>query len=198
MVRSLTRGLIAITLFVVVAASPAVAAGPLRTRATIFRGFNAAGRPTLPVRTMSGSCFTGSLAANRRDAWRCSVGRFLYDPCISSPRARGFVICPNLRVNGGIRIRLTRALPQRFANRRAPVLANRPWNIQLANGRHCAYSSGATNFVQGARLNYLCGGGVNYGLWGIPNRGAQPWTIRSAPFNATRLTQRRLIIRAWM
>lgn len=197
--RSGARVLIAIALFAVIgAASPAPSAARIRTRATIFRGFNAAGRPTIPVRTMAGYCFTGSIAANRRDAWRCFVGNFIYDPCISSPRAPGFVICPNLRVNGGIRIRLTRPLPQRFANRRAAVLGNRPWNIQLVNGRHCAFSSGATNFVQGARLNYFCGRGANYALWGIPNRRVQPWTIRSAPFNARRLTQRRLILRAWM
>lgn len=137
------------------------------------------------------------MAANRRDAWRCIAGRFLYDPCFSSPRARGVVICPNLRLNGGIRIRLTRPLPQRLANRRVPSLTNRPWNIQLVNGRRCVYSSGATNVIGGVRANYGCSG-ASYWLWGVPNRRAQPWTIRSGPVTARRLTQRRLIRRAWM
>lgn len=195
-VRSHTRGLIVVALFVVIGASPAAAR--IRTQATIFRAFNSAGAPTIRVQPRSGYCFTGSAAANRSDAWRCFVGNVIYDPCFSSTRAPGVVICPNRQVNGGIRIRLTRPLPRRFANRRSPSLANRPWNIQLANGRRCVYSSGATNVIQGVRLNYFCPPGTGYGLWGIPNRRAQPWTIRSAPFTATRLGQRRIIRRAWM
>ena len=196
--RSGARAFVVITLFVVIGASAAPAAARITTRATIFRGFGPRGRPTIPVTWRSGYCFTGSLAANRRDAWRCLVGNFLYDPCISSATAPGVVICPNRQVNGGIRIRLTRPLPRQFANRNAPSLANRPWNIQLANGRHCVYSSGASNVIQGIRLNYFCGPALGYGLWGVPNRRAQPWTILSGPFNARRLNQRRLIRRAWM
>ena len=138
------------------------------------------------------------MTINRRDGWRCFVGRFIYDPCFSAAKAQGVVVCPNLQVNGGIKIRLTRALPQRFGNRGSPSLANQPWNIELASGRHCAFSSGATNVIRGVRLNYFCGAGTHTGLWGFPNRRVQPWTIWSAPFTARRLSQRAVIRRAWM
>lgn len=184
-------------LLFVIGAPAAPAAARIRTQATIFRAFNAAGTPTLRVQSRSGYCFTGSLAINRSDAWRCLVGNFLYDPCFSSARARGVVICPNRQVNGGIRIRLTRALPGRFANRGSPSLSRRPWNIQLVNGTRCVYTSGATDVSRGVRLNYVCGDNNPRYLWGVPNRRVQPWTIRSAPFMPQRFRQR-LIRRAWM
>lgn len=196
--RNVTRVLIAIAFFAVIGVSPAPAAARITTRATIFRGFGPRGRPTIPVRTRSGYCWTGSSASTRRDAWRCFVGNLIYDPCISAAQAPGRVVCPNRQMNGGIMIRLTRPLPRRYANHRPPSLANRPWNIQLANGRHCVYSSGASNVVHGIRLNYFCPAGTGYGLWGIPIRRTQPWTIRSAPFSATNLNQRRMIRRVWM
>lgn len=196
--RSLARGLLAIALLVVIGASSAPAAARITTQATIFRPFNGSGAPSIRVQSRSGYCFTGSVAANRSDAWRCFIGNLIYDPCFSSARVPGVVICPNRQVIGGIRIRLTRSLPRRFANRRPPSLANQPWNIQLADGRHCVYSSGATNVIQGVRLNYFCPAGTRYGLWGVPNRRVQPWTIRSAPFTARRLGRRRLIRHVWM
>jgi hypothetical protein len=101
-------------------------------------------------------------------------------------------------VNGGIRIRLTRALPRRFADPGAPSLRDQPWNIELASGRHCAFSSGASNLIHGIRLNYFCARPAHFGLWGFPNRRAEPWTIWSAAFTATSLQQRRAIRHAWM
>lgn len=196
--RTVARGLIAIALLVVIGASPAPAAAGIRTQARIFRPFNAAGRATLRVQSRSGYCFTGSLAINRRNAWRCLVGNFLYDPCFSAAWVRGVVICPNLRLNGGVRIRLTRALPRRFARRGAPSLARRPWAIQLVNGTHCVYEAGSTNVFRRVRLNYVCGGSNPRYLWGGPNRRVQPWLIRSAPFMPSNLSRHRLIRRAWM
>ena len=199
--RNAVRGLVAAAAIATITAiTPAQspAAGRITTKATVFRAFTPDGAPAIPVRSRRGYCYTGSLTVNRRDAWRCFVGNFIYDPCFSSANAPGVVICPNVQVSGGIRIRLTKAIPRRFADRGAPSLRNQPWNIQLSNGRHCAFSSGASNVVHGVRLNYFCGSGVNFGLWGFPDRRTQPWTIRSAPFTATSLHQRRPIRHAWM
>jgi hypothetical protein len=181
-----------------IVAVPAPAAGQRTTKATIFRAFTPDGVPTIPAQSRSGYCFTGSLTINRRDAWRCFVGNYIYDPCFSSPNASGVVICPNLQVNGGISIRLTRTLPRQYADPGAPSLRNQPWNIQLASGRHCAFASGASNVIHGLRLNYFCGSTVHFGLWGFPNRRAQPWTILTAPFTATSVHQRRTIRHVWM
>ncbi|HEY2657634.1 MAG TPA: hypothetical protein VGI55_17755 [Solirubrobacteraceae bacterium] len=193
----LRRGFVAITVLAVIGVSPAPAASRMRTTATIFRAFNSAGVPTIQVQSKSGRCFAPSATSDRNDAWRCLVGNFILDPCFSSAKAHGVVICPDRQLNGGIMIRLTRALPGP-ANRGSPSPATVPWNVQLANGQHCLLSSGASTAIHGVRLNYFCDPGTRYGLWGFPDRRAQPWTILSGPFTAKRLTQRLVIVRAWM
>ncbi len=190
----------AITVFAVIGGPPSPAAARTartQTTATIFRAFSSAGVPTIQVQSKSGHCFAPSLTSNRGDAWRCLVGNFILDPCFSSTKARGVVVCPDRQLNGGIMIRLTRGFP-RPANRSQPSLATIPWNIELANGQHCLLSSGASTVIHGVRLNYFCDPGTRYGLWGFPNRRAEPWTILSAPFTAKRLTRRLVIVRVWM
>lgn len=199
--RSVVRALVAATVAVGIAgftAAPAPSAGQIATRATVFDAFTPNGVPAIPVWSKTGYCWTGSLTINRSDAWRCSVGNYIYDPCFSSPHASGVVICPDRRLNSGISIRLTRALPRQYADPGAASLSDQPWDIELANGRHCVLTSGASNVIHGLRLNYFCGPTVHFGLWGFPNRRAQPWTIRVAPFTATSLHQRRAIHDAWM
>jgi hypothetical protein len=199
-VRIVARGFVASLMIpglALIVVAPASAAGQM-TKATVFRAFSPDGAPTIPVRSRSGYCFTGSLTINRRDAWRCFVGNYIYDPCFSSPNASGVVICPNLQVNGGISIQLTKALPRQYADVGAPSLRDQPWNIELTSGRHCAFASGASNVIQGVRLNYFCGSTVHFGLWGFPNRRTQPWTILTAAFSANSLHQRRAIRHAWM
>jgi hypothetical protein len=165
-VRGVARVLLAVVVVAAIAAAPTPAAARLTTKATIFRAFNSAGVPTIPVRSKSGYCFTGSLTINRGDAWRCFVGNQIYDPCFSSSKAPGEVICPGLQVGGGIRIRLTRAFPRQYGDSGSPSLRNQPWDIGLATGQHCAFASGASNVIHGVRLNYFCRPGTNYGLWG--------------------------------
>ena len=196
--RSVARGLLVTAVLAVIAAAPTPAAARLTTKATVFRPFAAAGTPTISVRSKAGYCYTGSLTINRRDAWRCFVRNYIYDPCFSASIVSGVVICPNLQVTGGIEISLQRALPRQDADPGAPSLRNQPWDLELATGQHCAFASGASNVIHGVRLNYFCGPAAKYGLWGFPNRRVKPWTISSAPFTATSLHQQRAIRRAWM
>lgn len=196
--RGATR---ALTVFAVLAASivaTAPASARPRTQATIFEAFTSTGAPTIPVKVKSGYCYTGSLTINRNDAWRCLTGNFLYDPCFSSAKAPSVVICPNLQVNGGIEIRLTKPLPRHQADPGVPSLAHQPWDVLLENGKHCAFSSGASNELHGLRLNYFCASKTRYGLWGYPNRHVEPWTILSGPALAKSLHTRRAIRHAWM
>lgn len=190
--------LVAALAVIAVAVAAGSAGARLRTQATVFRAFTSTGVPTIPTRSKSGHCFSGSLTINRSDAWRCLVGNFLLDPCFSSAAAPRVVVCPNLAVNGGTEIHLTRKLPKRFADTGSPSLRHQPWNIQLGSGRHCAFVSGASSVVGGKRLNYFCGRHSKDGLWGFPSRRAQPWTILIAPVRAHRLTRRAAIRHAWM
>jgi hypothetical protein len=182
----------------VVMALPAAGGAHTTTTATIFQAFRANGTPTLHTRSRSGQCFTGSLTINRDDAWRCFVGNFLFDPCFSSALAPGRVVCPNSKLTGGIEIRLTKALPRSMGDHARPSLHDQPWNIQLTDGRHCLFSSGASNVVDGVRLNYFCDSSGAFGLWGFPTRKSEPWTILGAGSTAKHLHARRAIRRAWM
>jgi hypothetical protein len=168
------------------------------TQATVFQPFRSNGTPTIPTRPKSGYCYTGSLAVNRNDAWRCFVKNFIFDPCFSSPAAHGVVVCPNADVNGGAEIHLTKRLPQSMADPGTPSIRNQPWDIEMTNGKHFVFSSGASNEVKGQRLNYFCATRCNYGLWGYPRRRSQPWTIAVAPYTAKSLHERRAIRHVWM
>lgn len=177
---------------------PFAAQARVKTKATVFRAFRANGKPAIANRTKHGSCYTGSLTIDRNDAWRCQAGNFLYDPCFSSPKARGVVLCPGVQLRFAVKIRLTKGLPRAYADHGRPSLSDQPWNLQLMDGEHCGFSSGATSVVQGKRLNYFCSSSGQTGLWGYPNRHTHPWSILSGPFTAKSLHQHRLIRHAWM
>ncbi len=109
--------------------------------------------PGLPTgEPQAGNCWTSSLAVWRADAWRCTVGNEIYDPCFSSGES---VICgadpktPTL----GFALTLTEPLP---APEVAQDAARHAWLVELADGTVCGYATGATGGVGGERFNYLC------------------------------------------
>lgn len=170
----------------------------LRTKASVFYAFTSRGRPRLRTVSKRGRCWTGSLAAQRGDALRCFVRNEILDPCFSSKRAPGVVVCPNAQITAEIEIHLTRPLPRRLTRYGSPPsIFDQPWDIELTNGRHCVLSSGASNIVDGKRLNFFCTGRVRYGLWGLPNEKTEPWTILDDPFDAKRLHVWRAIRHVW-
>jgi hypothetical protein len=194
------KGTIALAagLFVAVGScSPAYGAG--ETTASVYRAFTPHGFIRLHTQARSGYCISGSGATPRRDAWRCFSGNYVLDPCFSLHRSSDYVICPESPWSDtGIKVRLTSPLPLRYGGDASPTTRLHPWALELANGRHCAFSTGATNVVEGERLNYFCGRGTEEGLWGFPDRSSEPWTILIAHFEATELTERVDIRRAWM
>jgi hypothetical protein len=170
-----------------------------RTTATVYRPFSSSGKVLMSGPTKSGYCFSGSTSSPRRDAWRCFIGHFIYDPCFSSPLVPGLVLCPTAPWrNAGVKLHLTKPLPTAFANHGAPSLHDQPWELRLYDGRKCRFGSGATAFVDGQRLNYFCTTGGPRGLWGYPHRKTQPWWIYSAPYTATHLSAHATIRHAWM
>ena len=183
--------------FAAISSSAALAA--THTTATVYSAFSYHGVVVPHVQTVSsGSCWTNSAVTERDDAWRCFVGNYIYDPCFSSEFAYGVVVCPTPWNDAGIEIQLTKPLPKPFSHL-APSLRMQPWAIQTASGADCVLSSGAgPRPIHGRHLNYFCGANSKVGLWGFPDRTAQPWTIFSAAQNATVLSHRVAIRRAWM
>ncbi len=176
---------------------PSASAGTVTT-ATVFRAFSDHG-PIVPrVRVKSGYCWESSAVTVRDDAWRCFVGNLIYDPCFSSAFAPGVVVCPTPWNDTGVEIRLSKPLPKGFGHT-APSRALQPWAIQTASGADCVLASGAgPPAIHGNRLNYYCGPESKAGLWGFPDRTTEPWTILSAAVDATVLSRRVAIRRAWM
>ena len=194
-----SRPLVAVLLGSALAlACAAVAAAHLETATTLFEPFTAAGAPTIHVKQASGHCWTGSLSSPRSDAWRCFEGNYILDPCFSSASVAGRVVCPNSGLKDGIELKLTKPLPRKQANSGRLSLGERPWQLELAGGRHCVFASGATSVIGRRRLNYFCDGKGQLGLWGWPDRRQEPWTIESAPASASHLSGRVEIIHAWM
>jgi len=169
------------------------------TGATIYQVFTPHGSVKLHTRSMSGYCPSGSEATPRRDAWRCFSGNYVLDPCFSSTHDPGIVVCPEAPwLKNGVKIRLTKPLARANGNHSAPSQGLRPWALELYDGRRCLFAGGATNVVEGQRLNYFCGAGSQEGLWGLPDRASAPWTILIAPLQATKLSQRVAVRHAWM
>jgi hypothetical protein len=179
------------------AALPAVAGASATTQATVFQAFTSAGKPAFKTHTEKGYCWTGSIAADRSDAWRCFVGDLIYDPCFSSSADPGYVACPYVSLRKGILVKLTKKLPHKFANHHKASVSDRPWLIETASGRRWLFATGATAVIGGRRANYFRSGSTA-ALWGLPNRHLEPWKIYWAPLSARRLTKRVGIRHAWM
>jgi hypothetical protein len=178
------------------AAAGAALASTTRTSVVIYQAFTSSGVPALHVKsTVKGSCNGGSSAIDRDDAWRCFAGNDVYDPCFSSPKAKGIVLCPDGPwSSSGVEIRLTAGLTG--ADRRKPSTAGTPWAIETTSGAKCVLDTGATSVVDHQRANYFCTKTKDV-MWGSPSRKSEPWTIYAAPATATKLTSRVKLSVAW-
>jgi eukaryotic-like serine/threonine-protein kinase len=128
--------------------------------------------------TASGTCWEGSLAASgRSDAWRCSAGNLVLDPCFSNalqPTAPQLV-CPD-SLSAGTLFNLTAPRDPRYVNKDVPGV--QPWAMALTTGQLCNVITGAAGAVGRLRINYACTGGLF--LYGDPDRTTTPWRIFSA------------------
>lgn len=109
------------------------------------------------IRTVRGSCFFGSPAAKRPDAWRCEP--FVLDPCFENrARSQPYVFCISTPWTTAVtRIRLTSALPENVRNRNVTPSRRRPWGLELANGERCTFVEGSPLEIGGRFFHYRCG-----------------------------------------
>jgi hypothetical protein len=147
-----------------VASSAEQPSRPYRTQIKLLTPFDPSGLSIGMAVTekVSGTCFAASAASSTRpDAWRCSSGNGILDPCYQ--RILGDekqLACP---VGGPwpanvVLLTLTQPLPSdpRKETSRADAL---PWAIELTNGQRCTLFTGAMPPVAGMRINYGCPGG---------------------------------------
>ena len=92
---------------------------------------------------LSGSCWTGSLAAQRAGAFRCMADNSISDPCFSTNTS---VACPmgDPAKNRGVLLNLTEPLPtppEAWEN--PPDVDNpQPWYMELSGGGTCGTLTG--------------------------------------------------------
>lgn len=160
----------------------------------------------LRATTRRGSCWTSSALTGRTDAYRCTVGDNILDPCLAAPasakhsagpRATGGtggqarpdarrVACP-LSPERVVVVSPTGPLPARVG-KAAPA---RIWLITLAGGDQCVRRTGAGPAPRSGRpLSMTCRSGAF--VWGEPDRSAAAWTVRTSRTENGAVTVRRV------
>src|SRR5439155_7105916 len=99
--------------------------------------------------TANGQCFAPSIADPRPDAFRCSAGNAILDPCFA-PTLGGFdfVLCPLNGPWGRTAERLNLAKPPKSQTQELDVTKDAPWAIQVG-GLRCTPLTGAGFGVAG-------------------------------------------------
>ncbi|MGW2854556.1 serine/threonine protein kinase [Streptomyces sp. NPDC001221] len=129
----------------------------------------------------SGSCFGTAESTMRTDAWRCTAGDRILDPCFSpdSNPEDTSALC----LDGAPTRMVELSVPQGFPGNNDHMPGGpdiEPIIVVLANGARCSFTGGGTSTLAGQRLNYGCDNGGD--LYGYPNKTAALWTISySAP-----------------
>lgn len=154
---------------------PTPVPSPLTTSARIFTPVIAGTiAPDLTVdQKVEGTCFGNSSKVQRADAWRCSSGNMIIDPCFSGTSGGPLACSSTPWTKSVTQLTLTRPLPAPFVTR-ATSTDGSAFAIELANGQRCSLIGGATGSIAGRRINYGCPGGT--GLGDI-DRSAGLWSI---------------------
>lgn len=124
----------------------------------------------------SGSCFGTAESTMRTDAWRCTAGDRILDPCFSpdSNPEDTSALCLDGAPNRMVEL----SVPQGFPGNNDHMPGGpdiEPIIIVLANGARCSFMGGGTSVLAGQRQNYGCDNG-GY-LYGSPNKTGAVWTI---------------------
>ncbi len=126
--------------------------------------------------TVSGSCWTGSIASGQSDAWRCMVGNNISDPCYAGKLSNDHVaICGGPFSSRVMVIKLTAPLSSTDANPPSGTRGD-PSALELGDGARCEMITGATNAINGMRLNYGCSGDKE-SVYGDPDRSSSLWKV---------------------
>ncbi len=120
--------------------------------------------PASSTPVVVGSCFTNSIAAPyRSDAWRCSVGNAISDPCFEIPNSKNLFCGADPAApaaTSSFVLKLTKSLPASEVPS-STVPSNWAWLVVLSDGTLCTPFTGTRPFAAGGEVAlYACNGGV--------------------------------------
>ncbi len=141
--------------------------------------------PASSTPVVSGSCWTSSIAAPfRADAWRCTVGNSINDPCFEIPGSKNLLCGANpsapTTTTSSFVLKLTKPLPAP-ETLQGPIPPNWAWLVQLSDGTPCSPFTGTLPIAQGdISANYGCApqapGGEGVLIFGDLNTSSSVWT----------------------
>ncbi len=110
---------------------------------------------TLPENVKSGSCFDNSIAQPyRSDAWRCTAGSTIYDPCFSSESNKNKVVCQMNPLGEDVFIiNLTEPLP---LSKKVEFKENWAWFLELEDGTICSPYTEKNPLINEEKAIYGC------------------------------------------
>jgi hypothetical protein len=184
--------LLAIVCAIAALAAPGTAGA--RTRVHHFTPFDASGTLKNGYRVVhgAGNCPQPSNVDSRRhDAWRCTTGNLIRDPCFESPVSDEDLAC--VASPWSHKALIIRAL---LPTRQGESRSSAPWAIALAHHPRCLFLSGASKSIGRKRLNYSCGRNGPF-LYGVPDRRTPTWTISLAAHYKSRTLRRVGVKNAW-
>ena len=146
--------------------------------------------------TLRGSCTHGSEVLTRFDAWHCSVGGRVYDPCFANTRvdAGAHVLCMNSPWEDATAIELKQRLPIGLANPSGDPRRFPPWAMLTAAHEECELATGSLGRIAGLRVDYACAGSGL--LLGLPTRG-RTWTQPYAASSTAKAYRRVPLLSIW-
>jgi hypothetical protein len=129
-----------------------------------------------------GSCWTNSIAAPYRpDAWRCTVGNSISDPCFEIPNSTGTLACgadpAGTDTSSTFVLQLTKPLPPSELPTSTPT--NWAWLVELGDGTVCSPFTGTRPFsATGEVATYACNGSLPGEdlIFGDLNDASATWT----------------------
>lgn len=140
-----------------------------------------------------GSCWTDSIAAPfRADAWRCTIGNSISDPCFQISGSTDTLLCninPTvLDSTSTFVLKLTQPLPAAQTPPGAPP-PNWAWLVQLGDGTLCTPFTGTLPVTaSGQAANYGCAPGPlgdNVMIFGGLNSSSSVWTAEVGTISET-------------
>jgi len=144
--------------------------------------------------TVKGNCWTSSIAVSSSDAYRCMTTKsFVHDPCFA-PDSKTFaqLACMTTPWSKVTRFDLTAPIPKAAMH---PSRLPWVWAYQLGNRVRCTTETGTGTMVDKVALNYYCVPGTGWAS--IPDKSAEPWTVRYAKSYKAKTLETEKVSIAW-